>query len=139
MDINEQLIKDRLANLPDCPFGLNAMMRQGDFHGIVEWETKGSMRSWKALNHKNAEAYHTIFSPNTEVTWHTHGFESKEIIVCLEGDLVIIYEDGTRKVLNEKDIIIIEKQVKHMAISGNKPCQILAITVPKENGKCTTV
>jgi quercetin dioxygenase-like cupin family protein len=136
MENIEEKIKNRLKNLPDVPFGLNTMLRPEDFHGVVEWSIPhGHMRSFRALNHKNAEAYHTVFTPNSEVSWHTHGIESREVIVCLTGIIIILFDDGTKKELNEKDILIVEKQIHHMAIIGDKPCEILAITIPKENGK----
>ena len=92
------------------------------------------MRSKRLLDEENAEIYHTQFNPGTVVDWHTHG-ESKEVITCLSGKLVLFFEDGSQLTMNEKDIHIINKNVNHMAIIGNKPCQIIAMTIPKENGR----
>ena len=63
---------------------------------------------------------------------NTHGEFSKEIIVCLEGELLILLEDGTEVVLKELDDYKIGRQVKHMAVIGNKPCEIVAMVIPKE-------
>ena len=134
MCVTEEEIKERLKNLPEVPTGLMTFAKPGDFHGIVEWEVvKGRMLGFKLdIDHPNCEIFHTKFSRNTELSWHSHGEESVEIIVCLEGAILLIMEDGTRVKLEPKDIKIIPIQVKHMAVIGDKPCQIIAMTIPKE-------
>ena len=132
--MTEQDIKDRLKNLPDVPVGLIKFRKSGDFHGLIEWEVeRGNMLSYRAVDHPNGEAYHTRFAPHTEVSWHDHN-ESCEFMLCLEGELNIVFEDGSQVTLNPTEDIKIQKGVKHMAVIGNKPCQIVAITIPKENG-----
>ena len=133
MCITKEEVMDRLKNLSDQPTEPISLLKAGDFHGVLEWEVKkGRMLSHKAVDHINAEVYHTRFSKNTEVDWHTHGESSKEIIVCLEGELLILLEDGTEIVLKELDDYKIGRQVKHMAVIGNKPCEIVAMVIPKE-------
>ena len=123
----------RIEDLPDTPSGLITMLKPGDFHGVVEWEVvKGRMLSFKVHEHKNCEVYETKFSRNTEVLWHTHGEFSKEIIVVEEGELTVYFEDGSQVTLVEAEEIVINKKVKHMAIISNKPCLIIAMTIPKE-------
>ena len=123
----------RLEDLPETPSGLITMLKPGDFHGVLEWEVKkGRMLSYKFIDHKNAEVYHTRLSRNTEVDWHTHGKFSKEIIACIEGEILIIFQDGSKVLLKETDDYKIEKEVAHMAVVGETPCEIIAMTIPKE-------
>jgi quercetin dioxygenase-like cupin family protein len=130
--ITEEEIREKLKDLPETPSGLIAMLEPGDFHGIVEWKVvKGQMLSFKEYEHINSEVYHTRFSKDTEVCWHTHG-ESREIIICLSGEITLLFEDGSQIKLKETDDYKIDKHVKHMAIVSNNPCEILAITIPKE-------
>jgi quercetin dioxygenase-like cupin family protein len=129
----EAEIREMIKSLPDTPSGLLTMLEPGDFHGIVEWRVvKGKMLSFKLLDHDNCEIYHTRLSKNTEISWHTHGKYSDELIVCLSGQLTIIFDDGSHITLKETDQCNIKKQVAHMAVTGNKPCQIIAMTIPKE-------
>jgi len=124
---------ERLSDLSDTPAGLITMLKPGDFHGVLEWDVKkGRMLSYKCIDHRNAEVYHTRFSKNTEIDWHTHGEHSREIITCLEGEILLIFEDGSQVLLKETDDYKIDKQVAHMAVIGNKPCEIIAMTIPKE-------
>ncbi len=134
MCVTEEEIKERLKNLPEVPTGLMTFAKPGDFHGIVEWEVvKGKMLSFKLdLDHPNCEIYHTKFSRDTELSWHSHGKESKEVIICLEGQMLLIMEDGSQFKMGEKDIFTIPVGIKHMAVIGDKPCQIIAMTIPKE-------
>ena len=80
----------------------------------------------------NCEIFHTQFSKGTEIAWHSHGAESEEIMVVLEGSMLVILENGDRIKLEEKDKLIIPKGTQHMAVIGDKPCQIIAMTIPKE-------
>lgn len=126
-------IRERLKDLPEVPNCLMSFAIPGEFHGIVDWEVqKGKMMSFQLLNHPNCEVYHTKFSKNTELQWHSHGIESDEVVVCIEGSITLILEDGTKIKLNEKDKYIIGKTIQHMAVVGDKPCQIIAFTIPKE-------
>lgn len=134
MCLTKDEIRDMLQDLPDSPCSLTP---ESEFYGIIDWKVKdgkGIMRSKRLLDEENAEIYHTQFNPGTVVDWHTHG-ESKEVITCLSGKLILFFEDGSQLTMNEKDIHIINKNVNHMAIIGNKPCQIIAMTIPKENGR----
>jgi mannose-6-phosphate isomerase-like protein (cupin superfamily) len=53
-------------------------------------------------------------------------------MVVLEGSMLVILENGDRIKLEEKDKLIIPKGTQHMAVIGDKPCQIIAMTIPKE-------
>jgi quercetin dioxygenase-like cupin family protein len=129
----EEEIREKLKDLPETPTGLITLLEPGDFHGIVEWKVlKGKMLSFKLLDHINCEVYHTKFSKNTELSWHIHGKNSDEVIICLSGGLNILFEDSSQITLNETDQCTIKKEVNHMAVIGNKPCEILAMTIPKE-------
>lgn len=133
MCVTEEDIRERLKHLPDVPASLMLLAEPNDFHGIVEWEVlKGKMMSFSLLDHRNCEIFHTKFSRETEVSWHSHGEESIEVIVCLEGQLLLIMEDGSQVKIEEKGMKVIPKGVKHMAVIGSKPCQIIAMTIPKE-------
>lgn len=134
MCVTEEEIRERLKDLPEAPTCLMSLSEPGDFHGIVEWEViKGKMLSFKLdLDHPNCEIYHTKFSRDTELSWHSHGKESKEVIICLEGQMLLIMEDGSQVKMGEKDIFTIPVGIKHMAVIGSKPCQIIAMTIPKE-------
>lgn len=131
--LTEEEIREKIKDLPETPEGLITMIEPGDFHGIVEWKVvKGKMLSFKLLDHNNCEVYHTRFSKNTEVNWHTHGKDSDEIVICISGELTILFDDQTQVTLKEKDQCTIKREVKHMAIIGQTPCEIVAITIPKE-------
>lgn len=131
--MTEEQVRERLRDLPEAPMGFMTFAEPGDFHGIVEWEVlKGKMMSFNLLDHRNCEIFHTKFSRETEVSWHSHGEESIEVIVCLEGQMLLIMEDGSQVKIEEKGMKVIPKGVKHMAIIGSKPCQIIAMTIPKE-------
>lgn len=134
MCVTEEEIRERLKDLPEAPACLMSLSEPGDFHGIVEWEVvKGRMISFRLdVNHPNCEVFHTKFSRDTEVAWHSHGKESKEVIICLEGQMLLIMEDGSQFKMGEKDIFTIPVGIKHMAVIGSKPCQIIAMTIPKE-------
>jgi quercetin dioxygenase-like cupin family protein len=131
--MTEEQVRERLRDLPEAPMGFMTFAEPGDFHGIVEWEVlKGKMMSFNLLDHRNCEIFHTKFSRETEVSWHSHGEESIEVIVCLEGQMLLIMEDGSQVKIEEKGMKVIPKGVKHMAVIGSKPCQIIAMTIPKE-------
>lgn len=121
-----------LKDLPEEPAGLLHFMKPGDFYGLIGWEIKkGEMLSHRAVDHENGEVFHTRFSANSEVDWHNHN-ASREYILCLEGELNLIFEDSSQVTLSPAEDITIQKGVTHMAVIGNKPCQIVAITIPKE-------
>lgn len=133
MCMTEEQVRERLRDLPEAPMGFMTFAEPGNFHGIVEWEVlKGKMMSFNLLDHRNCEIFHTKFSRETEVSWHSHGEESIEVIVCLEGQMLLIMEDGSQVKIEEKGMKVIPKGVKHMAVIGSKPCQIIAMTIPKE-------
>jgi quercetin dioxygenase-like cupin family protein len=132
MYLTEEQVRENLKYLPDIPVGLIYLKDPEDFHGITNWKTICGMESYKALDHFNAEIFHTKFNPYTEVCWHNHGECSKEIIICLSGEIAILFEDGSQKTLKETDDLKIRKQINHMAVIGDKPCEIIAITIPKE-------
>ena len=133
MCVTEEQIRERLRDLPEAPTGFMTFAEPGDFHGIIEWTVKrGKMMSFRLLDHTNCEIFHTQFSKGTEIAWHSHGTESEEIIVVLEGSMLVILENGDRIKLEEKDKLIIPKGIQHMAVIGDKPCQIIAMTIPKE-------
>ena len=126
-------IRERLKELPEIPNHLMSFATPEVFHGIVEWEVKkGKMIAFTLLDHNNCEVFHTRFSKNTELQWHSHGNESEQVIVCLEGSITFVFENGTKFHLNEKDKCLIPKEAQHMAVIGDKPCQIIAMTIPKE-------
>lgn len=126
-------IMERLKDLPEVPNCLMSFATPEVFHGVVNWIVKkGSMMSFLLFDHPNGEMYHTKFSKNTELQWHNHGDESEELIFCMEGRITIIFQDGSKITLNEKEKCVIGKQIQHTAIVGDKPCQILALTIPKE-------
>ena len=129
----ESEIRELLKDLPDEPKGLISFMEEGgSFHGIVGWKVnRGRMLSFPILDHHSCSMYHTRLSKDTVVSWHDHN-ASEEIIICLSGNINILFQDGSQVTLNPAEKIIIQKGVKHMASIGNKPCQIVAITIPKE-------
>ena len=121
-----------MEELPETPEGLITMMEPGDFHGTINWKVdRGRMTSFRHINHDNCELYETVFAANTKVNWHTHGKDSDETIVVLDGDLTLVFADGSTKKLQEKDQAVIKKQIPHMAVI-DRPTKIIAYTIPKE-------
>jgi len=128
-------IQQLIENLPKEPEGLILMQKPGDFHGVLDWEvTKGRMISFPIFDNTNCEIFHTRFSPGTIINWHSHGELSDEIIICLSGSLNVIFDTGQEFILKESNYMIIEKKINHMAIISDKPTEIIAMTIPKENG-----
>jgi len=129
----ESEIRELLKNLPETPTCFLKLMRPGDFHGGIAWEVEqGSMLSFDLLpGYDEIQIYHTRFTAHTKLNWHHHG-ESIEEVKCLKGALSVIFEDGSQIILKPMDKIEIQKGVKHMAVIDNKPCEIIAITIPKE-------
>lgn len=124
-------IKKMLSNLPKVP-GLNSLKKPGGFHGIVQWETeKGGMLSLQVFDHDNCEVWHTLFLKDTEMKWHNHNHSFERVIV-LRGMIEVITSDGIHHTLREKDELRIDKEVPHMARTFDEECEILAMTIPKE-------
>ena len=133
MCATEKEIREKLKHLPVIPCGLITMREPGEFHGVVEWKVvRGSMISFTLIDHPNCEIHHTHFRKNTEISWHTHGESSDEILICISGELTIIFEDSTHVVLQAKDQCNIKKKIHHMAMTGDNPTEVIAITIPKE-------
>lgn len=129
----EEEINELLKDLSEEPTGLIQMIMPGDFHGVHEFQVKkGRMLSFLVFDSQNCHIFHTNFSPHTIVKWHTHGKYSSEIIVVLSGKLSVIFDDGEEKILEESNILVIGKNIKHMAVISDKPTEILAMTIPKE-------
>lgn len=130
---SENEIRELLKDLPDIPVCALSYMEEGDFHGVIGWEVvKGKMLSFPLLSYDSCEVLHMQFGRNTQMNWHDHGNESDQLIVCLIGEISILLEDGTQRLLKPTDRMEIKKGVKHMAVIGNKPCEIIAMTIPRE-------
>lgn len=128
-------IQQWMSELPEVPEGLITMLEPGDFHGTVNWKVdRGRMTSFRHINHENCELYETVFAENTKVNWHTHGAESDEVIVVLDGSLILVFADGNTQELHERDQVVIKKQVPHMAVI-DRPTKIVAYTIPKETNE----
>ena len=122
-----------LARLPDEPCGLIDFQKHDRFYDLVQWETiSGNMESRELLDHSQCGIFHTKFDPGTELGWHIHGKDTAETIVCLEGEISVYFKKHRVVTLRAGERLDIPAGNANMAVVGDKPTQIIAMTVPRE-------
>jgi quercetin dioxygenase-like cupin family protein len=67
-------------------------------------------------------------TPEAEMEWHSH--HELEIIVVLEGRMLIEYSDRTKHGLEKNDVLVIKPEQKHRAIYGAGKNWQLCVTIP---------
>jgi quercetin dioxygenase-like cupin family protein len=63
-----------------------------------------------------------------EMAWHTHS--ELEIIVVLDGKMLVEYEDGSKFCLQKNDVLVIKNDIRHRVIYGEGKNWQLCITIP---------
>jgi quercetin dioxygenase-like cupin family protein len=63
-----------------------------------------------------------------EMEWHAH--EELEIIIVLEGEMLVEYEDLSKMLLKANDVLVIKGGIKHRVIYGMGKNWQLCLTIP---------